>query len=497
MMDTLTFVRDNGRILIQDARRRRLGSLFLPIRRLYVYVLPAALIGAGLAGLSLQNDAGLILNALVIAAVGVFLGYDLLSRGAPIRISTVFAFTLALGYGLGTVNTWLTLPRSGRTLAQFFNIEPSNLAGAEALIGIGLALMLVLGELFEKPIFGEEFRLRFTNRDIALVTLGAIFRAATLATGHAVGFASTAGLQSGRIGAVATLSNDIESPLFALTACMAFNAETRLKRWYLYGLSAVWFFLAFPMGRRLMIYSVVLVILAVRLGIARIHASVLKQVAVAICLGTFLYVANLGYYYVRVAGYSEKNPTLSERISDSISLIEDKKSSKVEKAFTSNVEGRTFILTFPAELLGYAEVETTAHGVDMIDQFQKAMPTALFPGKDAGFTEEALANSQFGAYWPDQPNSVFTSGIVDFGIAGLLFYPLLFIVLLRGWIELVTEFAPPFLSCYVALMVIAMVLEPEQDISSYFLVIRESVLTGGVVWLFRSLPVLQLGRTKA
>jgi hypothetical protein len=454
------------------------------------------LTGAGLAGLFLQNDAGLILNALVMTAVGIYLGYDLLSRGAPIRISTVFAFTLALGYGLGTVNTWLTLPRSGRTLAQFFNIDPANLTGAEALIGISLATMLVLGELFEKPIFGEDFRLRFTNRDIVVVTLGALFRAVTIATGHAVGFASEANIKNGHLGAVATLSGDIQGPLFALTACMALNAQARFKRLYLYGLTAAWFLMGFPQGRRAMIYSVVLVIMASRLGVGRIKASFLKQVLVAASLGAFLYAATLGYYYVRVAGYSEKNPTLSERISDAIALIKDKKNSKVEKAFTSNVEGRTFILTFPAELLGYAEVEATAHGVDMEDQIQVAMPSVLFPNKDVSFTEEGLANSLFGAYWPDSPNSVFTSGIIDFGIIGLLLYPLFFTFFLRGIIALAGDIAPAFVCCYAVLLILATVLQPENDIASYYLVVREAILTGGIVWLLRSVPPFQLGRLR-
>ena len=93
------------------------------------------------------------MDSLVLTVIAVYITYDLLGHGAPLRVSTVFALTLALGYGLGTVNTWYTLPRGGQTLADFLNIDSANLAEAEALILIAVALMLVVGELFEKPIF--------------------------------------------------------------------------------------------------------------------------------------------------------------------------------------------------------------------------------------------------------------------------------------------------------------------------------------------------------
>jgi hypothetical protein len=494
MMETFTLVRDQGRILIQEARRRRLGSLFVPIRRSYLVVFPLILLVCGILGFAVQTDFTMIFDALVLTAIASYIAYDLLSEGAPLRVSTIFALTLGLAYGLGTVNTWFTLPRTGETLAFFLNLDGRNLAEAEALILIAIALMLAVGELFEKPIFGEEFSIKFSNRDIVIVTLGALFRAVTFASGRTIAFTSQSNIQQGHAGAIAILSGDIEAPCLALAFCMALNAETRAKRWYLYLLTLLLFLLDFPNGRRAMIYGILLMVIAARLGRFRIRISFFKKITAAILLSGLLYVATLGFYYVRVASYSETNPSLSERVTGVIALIKEKKNADVDQQFSSNIQGRTFILTFIGKLVGETAARRTGHGIDMMNQFEAAIPTAIYPSRDVFFTEESLASQLFGTQYGDEPNSVISAGIIDFGILGLILYPLFFSFLLRYFIEVVGDIMPLFACCFVILLVLAAVLEPETDISEYFLVIREGILTGSAVWALAKLPAIQLWR---
>ena len=492
MMETLILVRDQGRLLIQDARRRRFGSLFVPIRRSYLLVMPGILLAAGILGFAVRNNFTMIFDAFIVSAVSLYLAYDVIGRAAPLRTSTVLALTLGLGYGLGTLNTWYTLPRAGKTLAEFFNIDAADLAQAMAGILIAIALMLAIGEALEKPIWGEEFRIDFHNRAISIISLGALFRFWTVASGHAAGFGSQANIHQGHIGAIATLSSDVETPLLALAFCMALNARSRWKRWYLYGLTFVLFLLDFPNGRRAMIYGMLLLIMATRLGRFRIALSPLKKIAIMVVVGGVLYFFTLAFYYFRVAGYTLVNPTMGERISAVITLVKRKGGGKVDQAFTSNVERRTFILTFLAQLVGYTDSLPAAHGQDLFNQFTFALPSVLYPGKDVNFTEEGLANTQFGAHFPDQPNSIFTAGVVDFGVFGILVYPLLFVLLFRVFIEFISETVPLFPACFIILLILGTLLEPETEPAAYFIAIREGLLVGGAVWALYTMPSLQL-----
>jgi hypothetical protein len=497
MMETLILVRDHGRLLIQDARRRRFGSLFVPIRRSYLLVMPAILLAAGLLGFAVRSNFTMVFDAFVVSAVSIYLTYDLLGRAAPLRISTVLSLTLGLGYGVGTLNTWLTLPRSGKTLGEFLQINTPDLAEGMACILIAIALMLILGEVLEKPIFGEEFRINFENRAIVIVTLGSLFRLLTVVTGHAVGFTSQANIKQGHIGVIATISGVLEAPLLALAFCMAINAGSRFKKWYLYALTFGLFLLNFPNGRRAMIYGVVLILIAARLGRFRVSVSPFKKIAAVAIIGGILYFFTLAFYYFRVAGYTLVDPTLSERIGAVITLVKHKKDSNVDKQFSSNVEGRTFILGFLSELVGYTNSMPGGHGENIVNQFEFALPSAIYPNKNVGFSEEGLADDLFGAHYGDQANSILTAGVVDFGVFGLLLYPLLTVALFRCFMERVGEIMPSFPACFIVLLLLGTLIEPETTATSYFLALREAIMVGGGVWALSVIPRLQItGRTR-
>jgi hypothetical protein len=106
MIETLTVVRDQGRLLIQDPRRRRFGYLFVPVRRSYLFVMPGLLLAAGLLGFAIRTDFMMVFDAAVVSLISIYLAWDLLGRAGPLRMSTVFAFTLGMAYGIGTLNTW-------------------------------------------------------------------------------------------------------------------------------------------------------------------------------------------------------------------------------------------------------------------------------------------------------------------------------------------------------------------------------------------------------
>ncbi len=492
MMESLTLVRDQGRLLLQDARRRRLGSLFVPIRRSYLLVMPAILLAAGILGFAARSNFTMVFDAFVVSAVSIYLTYDLLGNAAPLRVSTVLSLTLGLGYGVGTLNTWYTLPRSGKTLGEFLNINTPDLAEAMACILIAIALMLIGGEALEKPIFGEEFRVNFGDRAIGIVTLGALFRMLTLATGSAIGFTSQANIQQGHVGAVATISGDVEAPLLALAFCMAINARSRFKKWYLYVLTSGLFLFDFPNGRRAMIYSAILIIIAARLGRFRVSISPFKKIAAVAVIGGMLYFFTLAFYYFRVASYTLNQPTLSQRIDAVVTLVDNKQNSDVDQQFSTNVERRTFILGFLGELVGYTNSMPGGHGEDLVGQFKFALPSVLYPGKDVSFTEEGLADDLFGAHYGDQANSIFTAGVIDFGVLGLVLYPLLVVLIFRIFLEFTSEIMPAFPACFMVLLLLGTLLEPETTVTSYFISMREGILLGSGVWALSVLPRIQI-----
>ncbi len=491
---TLTQTAPRARVLLRSPRSRRLGSLFVPLRRLYLFIMPAILFAGALFCWAVGSDFSVITGALLLSAVTAYLLFDLLGRRAPLRVSTVLASTLGIAYGIGTANTWFTLPRGGEDLGDFFHINTVSLAHTMGCIQAAVALLLVLGELMESPIFGEDFELRFNNRSIVFLTFGTIVLAASFAHGSTGFMGATAGegADIGHLGYLASLSEWLTGSLFAMSFCVSLNVKSRFSRIYARVLTVVLALLLFPLGRRTMLFSVVLALLALRLGRYKIPLSPLKKIVILAMLGSVIYVASIGFYYLRVAGFGLIKPTLVQRIQAAVAFAKVKSFSEMKQLMAENVQKRTFVLGFLAQLEGYTEILPGAHGEDLAKQFQLAIPSLLYSGKDLFFQEEHLANELFGSTYTDEANTIFTAGTVDFGIWGLLIYPLLVAAMIRLFIEFVSEALPVFASCFIILASFSTILEPELAAVAYFLILRNGIIFGSVVWFVMSLPEFRI-----
>lgn len=453
--------------------------------------MPLILFSVAMICWSVGTDFTLILGASVLAGVSGYLLYDLLGRRAPIRVSTVLAITLGSAYGLGTVNTWFTLPRGDATLGEFLYISPIDLSHTIGTVMASVALLLAVGELLETAIFGEEFQLEFTNRAVILLTLGTAVLGAAYVHGS-LGFMGAAndseGADIGRLGYLANLSDWLSGSLFAMAVCVSLNITGIFRRYYTRFLSVVLFVMIFPTGRRHMVFSVILAVLALRLGRYRIPYSNLKKAILLGLVAGIIYAASIGFFYLRVAGYGMLKPTLVARVTAAIELAHTESYSDIKAEFSKNLQTRTFILGFLAQLEGYTDTMPAAHGYDIQHQFELALPSILYPGKDIFFSEEGLADTLFGASYTDEANSILTAGVIDFGVWGILAYPLCVVLMIRVFFEIFSESVPLFASCFVIIASFATILEPETAADTYFLVVRSGILFGTVVWIVMSLP---------
>ena len=483
-----------SRVLLRSPKSRRLGSLFIPLRRTYLFVLPTILFAGALFCWALGSDLSVITGAVLLSGVTAYILFDLLGRRAPLRVSTVLAGTLGIAYGIGTANTWFTLPRGKEDLGDFFHINTVTLAHAIGCIQVAVALLLLLGELMETPIFGEDFELRFNNRSITFLTFGTIVLMASFAHGSTgfMGAAAGEGSDIGHLGYLASLSEWLTGSLFAMSFCVSLNVKSTFSRNYARILTVVLALMLFPLGRRSMLFSVVLALMALRLGRYRIPFSPFKKIVLLSLLGSIIYVASIGFYYLRVAGYGLVKPTLVQRVQAAIAFAKVKSFSEVKQLMSENVQTRTFVLGFLAQLEGYTEIMPGAHGEDIAKQFQLAIPSLLYSGKDLFFQEEHLANELFGSTYTDEANTILTTGAVDFGIWGMLLYPLLIAAMLRLFIEFVSESLPVFVSCFIILASFSTVLEPELAAVAYFLILRNGIMFGSIVWFLMSLPEFRI-----
>src|SRR5271163_2051391 len=289
--------------LAASERRRPLGSDYQPQSQVYLFYLPTVLMCFGLAIWLVPNNATFVLGAIIGSLVGLYALWDIVFRGGPLRFTTLYAMTLMLGYNLGAFNSWITADRADLTLPEFFARDPAELARAIATCMATSGLLFVLGEIFERPVFGKEFRLNF-DRALPIV----IASTAVLLAGYASGRLGYQGVNVGENGHLSPLAALIMwwcVPAFAYSVCATLNA-TGPTRWLLGLCTLVQLVACVPFGRRVFAFSLLLAAIAARLGDYRFRMPLMKKLLIGVLGAALILTASVGFLYLRFVAWEHK-----------------------------------------------------------------------------------------------------------------------------------------------------------------------------------------------
>ena len=471
-----------------------LGYDYAPPRALYVTHIPAILLLTGLFTWMVGTEPALVFAAMVGAAVAVYMLWDWLINEGPTRFSTLLAMTLLLGYGLGAVNTWLTLPRSGLSLTNFLGTDEGIIARAMAAVLIVSAPLCFLGELYERPLFGSEFRLPLDHRTYLFIFLGTasvVVGFFTKQIGYMGGQVS-----SGELTVAAALLTWMFPPLTGLTIAIFVATRGRFMKLLTGGCMLILCALLMVIGRRTLIYTSVLVLFTLRLTGYRLRGTFFRKLLLLAGLGFFLAVGVTVFMLLRLAGFaahSSENISLGQRIQIAMSWVEEGTALKrATEANQTNAQKRTFVLGFFADVLEASMKRTPALGKDLAGYTSMAIPRVLNPDKDLFFTEERLVDSQFGLTYGDAANSILTNGATDFSLLGVIFYPLILVWLFRFCVDLLSGFLPALPVSFIALGIIFNLLQTENSIDLYLITIRNVIIFAAILLIFSRLPQFRL-----
>ena len=462
-------------------------------RAAYVMHLPALLLVTALITWIAGDEIALVIASTVGGGVGLYILWDWLFREAPTRFSTLSAMSFLIGYGLGALNTWLTLPRGGLSLAQYMGKDPDVLARGMAGVLIASAPLIFLGELYERPLFGRDFRISLDQRTCIFIVLGTGVVLVGFLT-HSLGFMGTE-LSAGEQMSVATA---LITGMFACTAALSIPVflvvRGRLLKPVMGFCSLVLCTLVMVLSRRTIFYTAVLALFSLRFIGYRLKGTLLRKFLLISGGAIFLAVGLNVFMLLRLAGFQtgRARVPLFERVRIAASWVEDGSAlSRATEANQANVRSRTFILGFFADVLDGSTRETPALGEDFKGLTQMAIPKVLYPDKYE-FGEEGLADMQFGLTYSDAANSILTNGATDFGIVGAIAYPLLLVGLLRFIFSALSWILPPFPASFIALEMIGTVLQTEIAITGYLVAIRNVIIFAAILWVFYSLPAFSL-----
>ncbi len=477
----------------RESRVRPLGSNFAQQSQTYFLYLPFLLGVVGAAVWALPTNFMFVVGALVGGSVGIYVLIDIVFRSLPLRITTIYGMTVLLSYNLGSFYTWLTIPRGNLTLAEAFAREPGSLGRAVAVCMVAAAILFATGELFERPIFGAEFCLTFGPGTLPVILLTTFLVLAAYATGR-VGYGGGTVDEYGHIDPATQLTMWWFFPAYAYTVCAALNA-TGVARLIVGGMVVVQTIAMVPLGRRQFAFSLLLAMIASRLGRFRLRLPMYKRILLVTAAVVLVTAASVFFLYLRFAGWERGNANIStaERIESAFDLVSKKSPIEILELLGTNVSHRTFVLGFFSDLLEASQNSTPLLGKDLLYNLQSAVPSIISSDKFGvgAYGEETLANMQWGFSYRDEANSLITAGAADFGFLGVLFYPLAFCFLLRFAVEVAQYVVPLRLAVVLALAYVFQSLEAETVPLDYFLQIRSTILLAIIYYLLSRLPAFR------
>jgi hypothetical protein len=472
---------------------RGLGEAFALPRAIYVTNIPALLVVTGLITWIAGNEMAMVVAAAVGGAVSLYMLWDWLFREGPTRFSTLTAIALLMGYGLGALNTWLTLPRGGLSLAQYFGGDEAAYARGMAAVLIASAPLCLLGELYERPVFGAEFRVPLDQRTYLFIFLGTGCVIAGFLT-NSLGYSGTQVTYGEQTSAGSALVASIFPPLTALTVA-TFPVTRGRARLLVGACGLILCTLLMVIGRRNLIYTAMLMFFAMRLTGYRLRGTFYRKVFLIAAGGVFLAIGLTVFMLLRLAGFQTRggHAPLIQRIQIALSWVEDGTAlGRATEANQTNVQSRTFVLGFFADVLDASTRRTPALGKDLAGYTSEAIPRVLNPDKDLEFSEERLVDSEFGLTYTDAANSILTNGATDFGIFGVLLYPLALAALFRFIVSALSGLLQPLPVTFIVLVMMMSAVQTEIAITGYLVTIRNVIIWAFLLSIFSFLPQITL-----
>jgi hypothetical protein len=414
---------------------------------------------------------------------------------------SVLAVSYGLAYGFGALNTFLSGYSTGLDFLSVTYAPRDSVVKAISLLLMLCGALLFLGEQDSKKLVPNAELDEISKRMVFIVLILTLLMAVlAIATGQ-LGFQTEMNAEEGSL-RVSVLSNLVVSAMPPAVAAGLYCVKS-LKpstRWFAYALVIGIMLILMTQGRRILMYTAVIGMIGYFSGQG--FRSMLRPKGLLVLVVGAIVVA-LGakfFFAMRQANYElPKGASLSELIEAGASKMMGDNQEDLDEKLKENRSTRTFIVGYAAEILFALETHEPLGGDLMVLGVATAVPTTIWPGKwkiMAQGAEESVCHPRLGMPAYDAANTLVTSGMCDFGGAGMFGYPILCALMFS-----LSLFAVRRLDIVTRLVfgfgIVYGLLNAENVLTAFFVVLRNGAVLAFGMFLLRSLLVLGARGRKA
>lgn len=401
---------------------------------------------------------------------------------------SLYATSVALGYGLGTLNTVARGYTEGFSLLEMTYADMAHISTAEGVILVLVATLLFAGTLDKKKLLPPtDFTDIEKRATLVMLVISAMTAIAGVATGS-IGYGGGQGSEEGS-GRVSPIGAMLVSSMTATLATGVFifakeqNQKLKVIAFVLCGTLLGPILLG---GRRTFLFAIVVASIGLfaNLGIKTLFKK--RTLLILFVAGIAVMSITRFYFAMRIASYKlEAHPPLVELVKGGWDVITHADAEGLDEANAENQGTRTFIIGYLAEMLERGSLERTLGGDLLIVDVSTAIPTVIWPGKWAVMqrigSEEFACHTSFGLPVWDAANNTITAGFCDFWYPGLFMYPLgvmlFFVILNRAFRR-----APTVVRSLLCFATAENLFQVETTITTYLAGLRNLLLIAFLAW---------------
>lgn len=453
--------------------------------------LPAYLFFVGLSLQVFASAAGFLAAAAFASAGAVCALYLLVFRLKEIRFSWVMGTGLLLGYAGGSLNTDIALLKDGTNLAEFTGHAQSDMSFALMIAIWVSAALMVSGTLIEKPVKLNLQKIERTDMRLIWGSIALIL--AAFASGR-FGYMGTQYSEDNHVSPLSDFAGMLCGVLPAVTFLFEPANPTKSRRMLTYGLVILEFLMILPTGRRALIYSLLVAVLAFNLRHAKSHVPLKTKVGLFICACFVMYPGLKFFYAMRVMTWrigSYRGVSVLTLAKGAYKIMSEG-DPEFEDSYRENIKTRTSIISYLSEMLEANRTYSPLYGQDLLFCIKLAIPSVIYKNKaDVLMMEEQVTNPQFGLPVRDDANSILTTGIADFGLFGCFLYPLLVPLVFSFCVRTIQKKTLEPAAAFATSISLALLFQAEISGTGCTGVWRDLVLMTGLMMLVKKIPTLR------
>jgi len=390
-----------------------------------------------------------------------------------------FATSILLAYALSTLTSqFMIYSLKSVDVAHYFHLGQVSLSIALAGVAFISATLIALSRLLPTPVQLPSFSKQQMNEGLFVILFVALSSIYCVMTGlmafQGLVFADA---ENSSISPFASMVSFALAPAGVLAIFMASSRfeVSLLHRWYLYALASILWLITFTQGRRLLIYLALLYLIFYAFD-AGGRFLWRRKLFFSVVLGCTAYFGIKLFFAFRVAGW--ESPGAQDAIQllhSAINILSNPLKYDYDYLLSETSIERPFVIKYFSQIIEKTTFEKWLYGEAFIATVLISIPSVLI-GPKKFLIDEELINPRIGLPVIDEANTILTTGFADFGLFGMIVYPIIVMLMLKCLIILVRKSGIRWLDYFVQFGVLFLLLNVENSMSAYWTFIRNALI---------------------